>query len=55
MLMRKVFSFIKSLAEERTHCPLIFNMERLLYRLIMGIPKPALTDISFGPSIPLTL
>lgn len=46
ILIRKVFSLIMPVASVRTNWPLIFKIERLLILLIIGIPKPALTEYS---------
>ena len=50
MLMRKVFSVIRSLAEVRAHCALTFSTERLLQPFCRGMPRPALMLSSLGPS-----
>ena len=54
-LMRKVFSVIRLVADCLAHWTLMLRTERLPHLLTNGMPIPALTLSSFGPSCPFTL
>ena len=55
IVTRNVLSVIKFFADWLTHWKLTFNVERLFHAFTKGMPSPALTVISLGPSCPFIL